>query len=74
MLFKKKKRGCPQDAEMCAYCEHASPIGDSEICICDKKGVVYATGICRKFKFDLLKVKPRAVKLYTNSDSPIPRR
>lgn len=67
MFFKKKKSTCPKENEMCAYCEHAETIGDSGVCICKTKGVVRAKGICGKFRFDLLKLEPRAVKLPDSS-------
>lgn len=44
--------------KICAYCQYATLIGDSGACICEKKGAVRADGHCRRFKEDLLKVKP----------------
>ena len=44
--------------KICAYCQYATLIGDSGACICEKKGAVPADGHCRRFKEDLLKVKP----------------
>lgn len=44
--------------KICAYCEHATLLGDSGACVCKKRGVVRADGSCRRFRQDLLKVKP----------------
>lgn len=44
--------------KICAYCQYATLIGDSGACICEKKGAVRTDGHCRRFKEDLLKVKP----------------
>lgn len=68
MFFKKRKTICPDENKMCAYCENAGGIGDSGVCVCKLKGVVRADGICKRFKFDLLKLEPRAVKIPDSSE------
>ncbi len=62
-MFFKKKNDCPPENRVCAYCEHSRPLGDSGTCICDKKGLIRDDGVCRKFSLDLLKLKPRVLKL-----------
>jgi hypothetical protein len=48
---------------ICAYCENAVVIRESDICICKLNGAVAQTSTCRKFKFDLLKLAPMPKKL-----------
>lgn len=43
---------------ICAYCEHAVVIRESEICICKHNGAVDQTDCCKKFSLDLLKLSP----------------
>ena len=56
------------EESLCIYCEHSTPIMDTEACVCDIKGVVKAEGYCKKFKLDLLKIKPRPPKVLKSSD------
>ncbi len=63
MFFGKTGAKCPDENRICLYCEHAEEVCGSEACICAYKGVVRFDGLCKKFKFDLLKVKPRLPKL-----------
>ena len=48
---------------ICAYCEHAVIIRESDICICKHNGAGAQTSTCRKFAFDLLKLAPIPKKL-----------
>ena len=41
----------------CIYCVHSN--GEFENCHCLHKGAVSPNGKCRKYKLDLLKIKPR---------------
>lgn len=43
---------------ICAYCEHAITIHQSDICICREIGAVSASSTCRHFTLDLLKLAP----------------
>ncbi len=43
---------------ICAYCENAVVIRESEICICRINGAVKQSGSCKKFALDLLKLAP----------------
>lgn len=43
---------------ICANCEQSTPVGDTDACICAKRGLVKARGVCGDFKTDLLKVVP----------------
>ena len=49
--------------QICAYCESAVVIRESDICICRINGAVAQTSTCKKFKFDLLKLAPKPKKL-----------
>ena len=42
----------------CCYCEHASPISETDSYICRKKGVVSYDFTCRKFSLDPMKLSP----------------
>ncbi len=47
------------DIEMiCANCEQATIIRESDMCICKLNGAVRQDDTCKKFKLDLLKIKP----------------
>lgn len=43
---------------ICAYCENAIIISESDICICKEIGAVSANSTCRHFSLDLLKLTP----------------
>lgn len=43
----------------CAYCEHATRLHGDEFVLCEKKGVVRAAFVCRKFSYDPLKHRPQ---------------
>ena len=45
----------------CAYCEHSSPLRGDEYAVCEKKGVVRMTFVCRKFAYDPLKRRPAKI-------------
>ena len=47
-----------EEDEYCAFCEHALPLRGGEFAVCEKKGVVRATYVCRKFVYDPLKRRP----------------
>lgn len=57
--------------KICANCEFASQLGDSDACLCDKKGFVKARGVCRRFKADLLKIVPAPPLRPVSTDSEI---
>lgn len=48
---------------ICAYCENAVIIRESDICICRHNGAVTQSGSCGKFLLDMLKLAPRPRKL-----------
>ncbi len=62
------RKDTKQLEKICAYCEYATVIADSGVCVCKKKGAVRADGSCRRFREDLLKVSPR-LPLLPDSDS-----
>ena len=41
----------------CAYCQRGTPLEDGKV-ICVKKGIVSASGSCRRFRYDPLKRVP----------------
>ena len=55
---------------VCAYCEHAVVIRESEVCVCDENGVVRAVSTCRRFMPDLLKLEPRP-RVLPDSDETV---
>jgi hypothetical protein len=44
--------------QICANCENAAIIRESEICICKLNGAVRQNDSCKKFNLDLLKLSP----------------
>lgn len=56
---------------LCLYCEHSTLIMDTDACVCDINGVVKAEGYCKKFKLDLLKIKPRPPRVFESSNPEI---
>jgi hypothetical protein len=51
MLFEKDIEPC------CGYCKRGAPLGDDRV-MCEKKGIVLASGACRRFRYDPLKRQP----------------
>ncbi len=49
--------------KICAYCESAVIIRESDICICKHHGAMKQTSSCNKFSLDLLKISPIPRKL-----------
>ena len=41
----------------CAYCQRGTPLEDGRV-MCVKKGIVSASGACRRFRYDPLKRVP----------------
>ena len=51
----------------CAFCEHGTPIGDSNTVLCRKVGgVMHSFSKCKKFKYDPLKREPKHIKLLSD--------
>ncbi|MBR6917010.1 MAG: hypothetical protein IKN38_02385 [Clostridia bacterium] len=49
---------------ICKYCERAGALVNTDIVLCEKRGIVSAAGSCRKFIFDPLKyVPPKNAKI-----------
>ena len=48
---------------VCALCEHASPLKGLEGVLCKYKGVVPEDYNCRKFSYDILKREPSPVRV-----------
>ena len=55
---KEHKDGAIAEESYCANCEHASLLHGDEYVLCEKKGVVRAAYVCRKFSYDPLKRRP----------------
>ena len=57
------------EERFCAFCEYGEPAPDDgsgeELVLCSKRGLVKADGVCRKFKYDLIKKSVRR-----NENSP----
>jgi hypothetical protein len=58
-----KKNDMDEVERICAYCVHAGDPADTDVCVCDLRGVVKPEGNCKKFKADLLKYNPGRKKL-----------
>lgn len=48
---------------ICANCEFAVIIRESDVCVCKHNGVVAQIDTCKKFSLDLLKLSPLPRKL-----------
>lgn len=44
--------------KFCKYCEHAETLTDPDKMLCSRHGVVEASHICRRFRYDPLKRVP----------------
>ena len=52
-------KGKKYDIEkMCRTCERAELLVDTDTVLCERKGIVRADGVCRKFIYDTLKRIP----------------
>lgn len=60
-----------EENRICFYCEFSTRISESDVCVCEKYGVVSADNVCKKFSLDLLKVTPRKPKPLESSDTVI---
>ena len=58
----KEKSLMIEEEKYCANCENAALLHGEEYVLCEKKGVVRATYVCRKFSYDPLKRRPAASK------------
>ena len=63
MSEKKRAEDAPEMERMCAYCVHSVPLDEEDSVLCRKKGVIAADSCCRKFRYDVLKRRPRPVPL-----------
>ena len=62
MFGKKKVDEEEREIERCCgYCVHSALLDGEEQVLCRKKGVVSADACCRKFRYDLLKRRPRSL-------------
>ncbi len=52
------KKKTPDLERMCKFCEGASALHNPDQMLCQKKGVVSATYVCRAFQYDPLKRDP----------------
>ena len=52
-----------KENEICALCEHAVAIKESDLCICELEGAVSGCDVCGRFKPDMLKLDPRPRRL-----------
>ena len=43
----------------CAYCERATLLAGDDYVLCEKKGVVSPTHLCRRFSYDPMKRIPK---------------
>lgn len=71
MFGKNKGFKCPEENRICGYCENATLLGNSDVCICQSKGPVKTDGVCRKFRFDFLKLNPHTLKLVDAKEGAI---
>ncbi len=56
---------------ICMNCEHSTFLDGTENCVCKKKGIVRTAYSCRRFKADLLKIKPRRACSFVFDENPL---
>lgn len=54
-----KKREQPEIERCCARCEYATLLNQFDYILCNRKGVVCDTHVCRHFIYDPLKRSPK---------------
>ncbi len=54
-----KKKNESDVPKICACCEKAATLADSDTVLCSKKGIVSCDYTCRSFSYDPLKRVPR---------------
>jgi len=60
-MFGLRKNKDPDETDrpsVCRYCENASELRSEDEMLCKLRGVVEASHVCRKFRYDPLKRKP----------------
>ena len=63
MMFMKKRFFNKKIEPKCEYCLNARIFSSDSEMLCKYKGVVLVDDRCRKFKYDVLKRKPKITKL-----------
>ncbi|MBQ3053293.1 MAG: hypothetical protein IJC89_00115 [Clostridia bacterium] len=67
MLFSKKELN-PDDN--CSNCQHGKASAISDDIMCTYKGPVSATGKCKKYKKNLLAVRPKKKHIFSGDFTP----
>ena len=57
-MKKKADKANNEPEKICCHCEFSTVMGDNSSCVCKFGGVVRADDTCKKYKLDLLKLKP----------------
>lgn len=55
----KKQTTITKDDYCCAICAHGTKAADSDLILCEKKGILQPDFKCRKFKYDPLRRQPK---------------
>ena len=63
-----KARQTKELERICAYCEHATLLAESNACVCAKRGIVRTNECCRRYRPDLLKLQPLLPRLPEEQD------
>lgn len=53
------KRDDEKIEQFCKFCENAGTLSDPDVMLCKRHGVVSASHVCRKFRYDPLKREPK---------------
>ncbi len=67
--MKKSKGFDLSEFKICANCIHGKELTDSELFVCKKHGLKNSYDVCKKFEFDLLAVKPKKLRTFTQTFS-----
>ncbi len=57
--MKKKLLNAKKFSKQCENCRHGRLAPDEDCVLCEKKGVMHLTSVCRKFEYDPLRRRPK---------------
>ena len=65
-----KRKEQPEIERCCARCEHATLLSQFDYILCNRKGVVCDTHVCRHFIYDPLKRMPKRLPALPQTEFP----
>lgn len=65
-----KRKEQPEIERCCARCEHATLLNQFDYILCNRKGIVCDTHVCRHFIYDPLKRAPKRLPALPQDELP----